>query len=332
MQALVLAVAVYVLLPRVAGLRETTDTLVRLRWWLPGVAIALEAGSLACYAELIRTVLATEGASPPRRVVQQAVLAGRALGKVLPGGTLAALPGQVRVLRRGAVDPAVAAAAGLASGVLSSLLLVALLPLAAAVGLLSRQSGAVALGVAGIAIGTAVLVVLAWIGVRDPDLGRRLGTLVRRLGRGHWLRARLHTDEMATGVERAAAALRVAAQDRRGMARAAGFAAGSWLLDFTVIAVIALAATRGSPLAGLPLAYVVGQLAATVPITPGGVGVVETTMTAALVAQGSPAGQAAAVVLTWRLVSHWLPIVTGLVAYLANAVAGPGRHPRRRAD
>jgi uncharacterized protein (TIRG00374 family) len=65
----------------------------------------------------------------------------------------------------------------------------------------------------------------------------------------------------------------------------------------------------------MALAYIVGQLAAAVPLTPGGVGVVEATTTGALAAQGVPAGQAAAVVLAWRLVSHWLPIVAGLVVY-----------------
>jgi uncharacterized membrane protein YbhN (UPF0104 family) len=52
------------------------------------------------------------------------------------------------------------------------------------------------------------------------------------------------------------------------MTRAACFAAGNRLVDFAVLAAMALAATRGSPLAGLAIAYVVGRLAAAVPITP----------------------------------------------------------------
>lgn len=55
----------------------------------------------------------------------------------------------------------------------------------------------------------------------------------------------------------------------------------------------------GSPLGGLTLARVVGQLACAIPITPGGLGMVETTMTEPMVAQGMTAGQAAAVVLAW---------------------------------
>ena len=320
-----MAVAVYALLPTLAGLRETTETLVRMRWWLPGLAVALEAASLACYAELLRTELVTAGARPSRRPVLQAVLVGTALGKLLPGGTVAALAAEMRILRREGVDPAVATAAALASGIIASLLLVVLLPLAAAVAIAGGQQGGAALGILGVSVGTAALAVLAWIGVRDPSLGRRLGALVRRLGRRGPPAWRSRIEDIAAGVERAAGALQAAARDRHGMIRAACFAAGRWLFDFAVLAVIALAATRGSPLAGLALAYVVGQLAAAIPITPGGIGVVETTMTGALVAQGMTAGHAAAVVLAWRLISHWLPIVVGLIAYLA---AGTGSGPQ----
>jgi hypothetical protein len=53
--------------------------------------------------------------------------------------------------------------------------------------------------------------------------------------------------------------------------------------------------------------------------------VIEATMTAALFTQGMTAGPAAAVVLACRLISHWLPIVVGLIVYLA---AGTGSGPQ----
>lgn len=331
LRVLILAAAAYALLPRLAGLRETTDTLVRLRWWLPGLAVALETASLACYGELVRSVLAIDGATPPRRTVQRAVLVGTSLGKLLPGGTLAALSAEVRILQQASVDPAVATAASLTSGAISSLVLVVLSPIAAAVAVAGGHAGGAALGILGVSAGTAVLAVLAWTGVRNPSLGGRLGALVRRLGRHGPRSVRSRIEDVAAGLERAVGAFRAAARDGHGMARAACFAAGNWLFDFAVLAVIALAGTRGSPLSGLALAYVVGQLTAAIPITPGGVGVVETTMTAALVAQGMTAGQAAAVVLTWRLISHWLPIVVGLIVYLAGRIGSGPRSAERGA-
>jgi len=316
LRVLVMALAVNLLLPRLAGLRETVDTIVRLGWWLPPLVIVLETASLACYAEVVRSVLATEGVACTRGLARLAVLVSAAWGKILPGGTIAALPAAARICQRGCVDRAVATAAFVASGAVSSLVLAALLPVAAAFALLARQGGAVALGVVGVAAGTMVLSALAWTGLRDPDLGPRLGGFLRRLGRGRRARMWLHIDEVAAGVERAAVALHEVVRSARGVGRAAALAAASWLFDFAVMAGIALAGTRGAPLAGLGLAYVVGQLTAAVPLTPGGLGVVEAAMTAALAAQGVPAGQAAAVVIAWRLVSHWLPITVGLATDL----------------
>lgn len=72
------------------------------------------------------------------------------------------------------------------------------------------------------------------------------------------------------------------------------------------------------------LACVVAQLAAAIPLTPGGVGVVETAMIGVLVASGAPAAAATATVLGWRLVSHWLPIVVGL-ALLPSLRGAPAK-------
>ena len=62
------------------------------------------------------------------------------------------------------------------------------------------------------------------------------------------------------------------------------------------------------------LAYVVAMALATVPITPGGLGVVEAGLTALLVLAGVNADQAAVGTLLYRLASYWLPIPLGALA------------------
>jgi uncharacterized protein (TIRG00374 family) len=81
-----------------------------------------------------------------------------------------------------------------------------------------------------------------------------------------------------------------------------------------VAALTAVAVTvgRGTPLTAILLAYIIGQLAAAIPLTPGGVGIVETAMIASLVAAGAPVAAATATVLGWRLFSYFLPILAGL--------------------
>ena len=63
------------------------------------------------------------------------------------------------------------------------------------------------------------------------------------------------------------------------------------------------------------LAYVVAMGLATVPITPGGLGVVEAGLTTLLVLAGVSADQAAVGTLLYRLASYWLPIPLGALAW-----------------
>ena len=60
----------------------------------------------------------------------------------------------------------------------------------------------------------------------------------------------------------------------------------NWLLDCACFAMMFRAIDAPIPWKGLLLAYGAGQLAATLPITPGGLGVVEGSITVALVAFG----------------------------------------------
>ena len=65
----------------------------------------------------------------------------------------------------------------------------------------------------------------------------------------------------------------------------------NWLLDCACFAMMFVAIDAPIPWKGLLLAYGAGQLAATLPITPGGLGVVEGSITVALVAFGGAGGE-----------------------------------------
>jgi uncharacterized protein (TIRG00374 family) len=95
-------------------------------------------------------------------------------------------------------------------------------------------------------------------------------------------------------------------------------AAGRWLFDWLTL-LTALAAVGQHPRPSLVLlAFCAAQLLAQVPITPGGLGVVEAGMTGALALIGVPAGAAAVATLAYRLVSYWLALPAGGVAYLVH--------------
>jgi uncharacterized membrane protein YbhN (UPF0104 family) len=69
-----------------------------------------------------------------------------------------------------------------------------------------------------------------------------------------------------------------------------------------------------------------------IPVTPGGLGIIEALAATLLVSFGVPRNVATLGVLGWRLVNFWLPIPTGALAYASLKVPrGSGLKARRRA-
>ena len=63
------------------------------------------------------------------------------------------------------------------------------------------------------------------------------------------------------------------------------------------------------------LAYVAAALLGMIPLTPGGLGFVEAGLTAMLALAGVAGAAAAVATLAYRLISFWLPIPIGGLAY-----------------
>jgi uncharacterized membrane protein YbhN (UPF0104 family) len=132
-----------------------------------------------------------------------------------------------------------------------------------------------------------------------------------------WRRRRRGTgfgDDVVTGITVAAGVL---ARPRWRLLGAAGY------LGFDIAALAATFAAAGRPLPAAPLVlgYTLGYLANLVP-APGGFGVLEGGLAAALIAYGAPPTQTAAAVIVYHAIAFWIPSLGGLVAY--------GRIRRRR--
>ncbi len=85
----------------------------------------------------------------------------------------------------------------------------------------------------------------------------------------------------------------------------------NWVLDCACFAMMFVAIDAPIPWKGLLLAYGAGQLAATLPITPGGLGVVEGSITVALVAFGGAESSTVDAVLLYRVISFWFILALG---------------------
>ncbi|GAA4600720.1 uncharacterized membrane protein YbhN (UPF0104 family) [Actinoplanes octamycinicus] len=90
----------------------------------------------------------------------------------------------------------------------------------------------------------------------------------------------------------------------------------NWLLDLCCLVLAAAAVHAEIPWHRLALIYLAVQVVRQIPLTPGGIGLIETSMLAGLIAAGCPEVTAAAVVLIYRLISFWLILPTGLAAHL----------------
>ena len=79
----------------------------------------------------------------------------------------------------------------------------------------------------------------------------------------------------------------------------------------------ALRATGAHPQPSLALlAYAAASIVALIPLTPGGLGIVEASLASLLVLAGVPSSSAFVATLGYRLFAYWLPVLAGGPAYL----------------
>ncbi len=96
---------------------------------------------------------------------------------------------------------------------------------------------------------------------------------------------------------------------------ALGFAAANWLADMACLLAITRAVHLPLALFHLGTIYVVVQIVRQIPLTPGGMGVIEASLLSALTAAGADAAAAAGAVIGYRLLSCWLIIAVGLAVW-----------------
>ena len=88
-------------------------------------------------------------------------------------------------------------------------------------------------------------------------------------------------------------------------------------LQTAALVLVARALALDVPVAHLALAYLAATVAVALVPTPGGIGSVEAALVVALVAAGGPAAVATAVVLAFRLLTVWLPLLPGALTLAA---------------
>jgi uncharacterized protein (TIRG00374 family) len=159
------------------------------------------------------------------------------------------------------------------------------------------------------AFGAAVIALALAMKAVPGDIERRLTGLARRSRRARGLLARLATIPR-TLQEGITTALEIVRHPRPGLLGALVY----WAFDIATLWAGFRAFGASPPIAVVVMAYFLGQLANAIPL-PGGIGGVEGGMIGSFIAFGVSGSVAVLAVLAYRLISFWLPILPGSVAY-----------------
>jgi hypothetical protein len=298
-------------------LSDATGYLTHLHWQWVILAAACEAASLFSFALLQSRLLNAGKVRVGLGTLTAITLAATSIANSLPvGPALASVFAYRQYRRKGATQ-------GLAGWVVAASLVVAVVTLAglAAAGLAVAGAEGASFDLVWVTV-VVLLIALALsvVFLKKRLLARAVSTVVR-LSRRVTGRPRGEIGELADRIVDQLTFVQLSGRQATG---AAGWGLANWGFDCACLACAFAAVGVGVPWRGLLLAYGAGQLAANLPITPGGLGVVEGSLTIALVAYGGSESSTVAAVLLYRIFQFWITLPIGWVAWATLAL----RHRR----
>jgi uncharacterized protein (TIRG00374 family) len=289
-------------------LTESVRSFVHMDWaWLP-LAVVAESGSMAAFARIQRRLLRAGGTTLHLGSVMAVTYAGNAISVSLPlAGSEVATAFTFRQYKGRGIEPAAAAWALAVSGIVSSFAFALVL-----------GGGAIASGnptAASLGLALAAVSLMPTVGIlaalRYPSLRRLLNRLLARMVNT----SRRLVSRPGAGAEDALerfleriAALRLPPLQ---YAEVVALAVWNWVADCFCLAAAIRATGTHVPWQGLFLAYGLSMTAGSFGLTPGGLGVIEVTLAAALAAAGIAGHHALAAVLVYRLISFWAVMAAG---------------------
>jgi uncharacterized protein (TIRG00374 family) len=307
----------YFVVPQIGGTHKALHVLASVNPFLPVLGVLLEVLSLVAYFELTRSLI-PKSSDPGFATLSRIQLSTLALSHCLPGGNAMGYSLGYRLLMRsgvGGTDTAVALATqGLGSAVVLNVIF--WFALLVSLPLYGLQSGYLFVAVIGMLLmaGIASLVILLTKG--DQRATRFLEAVGRRV-------PFLHPETLPRLFGQLAGRVEELSKDRRQLGKALFFSLANWLFDAASLLVFVGAFGHWVNPVAVLVAYGVANIAAALPITPGGLGVVEATVSGILVGFGTPRSIAIWGVLAWRLVNFWLPIPIGGAAYFSLQLHPP---------
>ena len=314
---LIFAIIIYFfVLPLIPGFGKAFSELSKVRPSLLVLGLGLELAALFAYSLLTHAALGDSRHSISIWRLFRIQLSTKSVSNVLPAGSAASSALGFKLLTSSGVpgpDAGFAlATAGLGSAVVLNLILwVGLIASIPGHGVNAAYGSAALVGVILMLVATGLVV-----GLIDGQ-----GRAERSI---KWIATKLRMNP-----DNAADVLRQLGFRLQGLAREPGlkervfvWALLNWLLDIAALWVFLLAFGANVDLRGLIVAFGLANIMAVVPITPGGLGIVEGIFIPTLVGFGLTRSIATVGVLSYRIAQYWMPLIVGAIVYLSLRV-GP---------
>jgi hypothetical protein len=317
----VLALVVeYLVVPELVGARKDLFLLNQVNGGWAAAGVVLEGVSLFCYAVLTK-VLLPPGPKPSLSRLFRIDLSAAAVAHVIPAGTLGTAALGFRLFTNEGISAndagVMMAAKGLGSTIVLNVLLWLSLVISIPLAGFRPIYGTVAI------IGTVLLAAVALVIIGVTRGTERASRILHMVGdKIPWVSG----DRLEDAVRQASKTAQEMARDKRVLTWALVWASLNWLLD--AASLWCFIAAFGSTVNPIELfaAYGIANVAGALPLTPGGLGVVDSAAPLLLVGFGVTRSVATLGVLAWRLVNFWLPIPVGALSYVSLKVKpGQGR-------
>jgi uncharacterized protein (TIRG00374 family) len=320
---LVGAVVYFFVLPLIPGLREAVADLRNIDPYLLIVGLGLQALSLFAYSMLTKSALGEYGHRVSAARLFRIQLSTKALGNIVPGGSAASSALGYRLIRMCGVPGPDAAFALATAGIGSAVMLNLILWFGLLISIPARGVNAV-YGAAAL-VGVLLMAFAAFIIFGLVEGQGRSERVVRGIAR----RLRFDEQHAAEVLSHLGSRIEGLISDRKLLVRVVAWASLNWALDAMSLWVFLRAFGGTVGLDGLVVAFGIANVFSVIPITPGGLGVVEGIYIPMLVGFGLTRNTATVGVLSYRVAQYWLPIVVGWLSYLSLRV-GPFAIDRKR--
>lgn len=308
--AVTLIVAGFFLAPKTSEALEAVRHLRTVHPAWIALALAAEITSLLAFSA-VTYLLIERGCRPVLRRVVRVDLVTVALSHAVPAGSAAGTALGYQLLADEGTGPVQSGFTKVTQSLISGLMLQCMLWGSLALAALFARPSDPYIGLAAVgAFVTVMLLIFAWLLARREPLVRRVA--VRALC---WL-PRLDPERIGGYVDGLSERMHRLARHPGTLAWVCLWSFGNWAFDALSLWASLRAFGYSGGMIELTLAFAVGQVAASLPITPGGLGIVEASLVPLLIGLGTGSSVAVLGVLTWRLFNYWLPLPVGGAAYL----------------